>query len=378
MDKLASEYKVLIVDDVPTNVMLVQAILKKEGYTLLTCDSGTKALRIANEKHPNLILLDIMMPEMDGYEVLQHLKSNPETTDIPVIIMSALSDMQSIVKGYQLGATEYVTKPFQREELVKRVAHPSESCEEKEVVACIKAELENTIESRDTLYSVIAHDLRSPLGSLKMMNNAILMMVDKERVGDEVYEMIQMMNKTSEEIFLLLDNLLKWAKNRLNKQHVYKQQTDINSIIDSTAEMYVPMAAQKGVKIILENLDKELVGLVDIDMLKTIIRNLISNAMKFSFEGGTITLSSRSEGDFVTVSVKDTGKGIKKEDQDKLLKQDSHFTTYGTKNEKGSGLGLMLCKDFVELHGGKLWFESEGEGKGTTFLFSMKALNQEA
>ena len=352
MDKLASEYKVLIVDDVPTNVMLVQAILKKEGYTLLTCDSGTKALRIANEKHPNLILLDIMMPEMDGYEVLQHLKSNPETTDIPVIIMSALSDMQSIV----------------------RVAHRYELYSIKR----IKAELENTIESRDTLYSVIAHDLRSPLGSLKMMNNAILMMVDKERVGDEVYEMIQMMNKTSEEIFLLLDNLLKWAKNRLNKQHVYKQQTDINSIIDSTAEMYVPMAAQKGVKIILENLDKELVGLVDIDMLKTIIRNLISNAMKFSFEGGTITLSSRSEGDFVTVSVKDTGKGIKKEDQDKLLKQDSHFTTYGTKNEKGSGLGLMLCKDFVELHGGKLWFESEGEGKGTTFLFSMKALNQEA
>ena len=317
---------------------------------------------------------DVMMPEMDGYEVLQHLKSNPETTDIPVIIMSALSDMQSIVKGYQLGATEYVTKPFQREELVKRVAHRYELYSIKR----IKAELENTIESRDTLYSVIAHDLRSPLGSLKMMNNAILMMVDKERVGDEVYEMIQMMNKTSEEIFLLLDNLLKWAKNRLNKQHVYKQQTDINSIIDSTAEMYIPMAAQKGVKIILENLDKELVGLVDIDMLKTIIRNLISNAMKFSFEGGTITLSSRSEGDFVTVSVKDTGKGIKKEDQDKLLKQDSHFTTYGTKNEKGSGLGLMLCKDFVELHGGKLWFESEGEGKGTTFLFSMKALNQEA
>ena len=359
MDKLASEYKVLIVDDVPTNVMLVQAILKKEGYTLLTCDSGTKALRIANEKHPNLILLDIMMPEMDGYEVLQHLKSNPETTDIPVIIMSALSDMQSIVKGYQLGATEYVTKPFQREELVKRVAHRYELYSIKR----IKAELENTIESRDTLYSVIAHDLRSPLGSLKMMNNAILMMVDKERVGDEVYEMIQMMNKTSEEIFLLLDNLLKWAKNRLNKQHVYKQQTDINSIIDSTAEMYVPMAAQKGVKIILENLDKELVGLVDIDMLKTIIRNLISNAMKFSFEGGTITLSSRSEGDFVTVSVKDTGKGIKKEDQDKLLKQDSHFTTYGTKNEKGSGLGLMLCKDFVELHGGNALVRVRGRGQ---------------
>ena len=92
MENLASQYTVLVVDDVPTNVMLVQAILKKEGYTLLTTDSGAKALRIAQERHPNLILLDIMMPEMDGYEVLQHLKSNPETNNIPVIIMSALSN----------------------------------------------------------------------------------------------------------------------------------------------------------------------------------------------------------------------------------------------------------------------------------------------
>jgi two-component system sensor histidine kinase/response regulator len=373
MDNLASEYKVLIVDDVPTNVMLVQAILKKEGYTLITCDSGPKALKIAQEKHPNLILLDIMMSEMDGYEVLQHLKSNPETNDIPVIIMSALSDMQSIVKGYQLGAIEYVTKPFQREELLKRVAHRFELFSIKR----IKQELENTIESRDTLYSVIAHDLRSPLGSLKMMINAILLMVDKKSVGEEVFEMLQMINKTSEEIFLLLDNLLKWAKNRLNRQQIHTQQTDLNGIIASTAEIYTPMAKQKGVTIITSDINTKLMGKVDIEMLKTVMRNLISNALKFSFDGGTITIKTRADGDFIIVSVKDTGKGIKLEDQDKLLKQNTHFTTYGTSNEKGSGLGLMLCKDFVELHSGKLWFESEGEDKGTTFLFSMKALNQE-
>ena len=362
MENLASQYTVLVVDDVPTNVMLVQAILKKEGYTLLTTDSGAKALRIAQERHPNLILLDIMMPEMDGYEVLQHLKSNPETNNIPVIIMSALSDMQSIVKGYQLGATEYVTKPFQQEELVKRVAHRYELFSIKR----IKQELENTIESRDTLYSVIAHDLRSPLGSLKMMNNAILMMVDKNQVSDEVYEMLQMMNKTSEEIFQLLDNLLKWAKNRLNKQNIYRQQVDINSIVNSTAEIFIPMATQKGISIMLEGLDKELMGSTDIDMVKTIVRNLISNAVKFSYEKGLITVSTKTDGDFVVVSVKDSGKGIKKEDQGKLLRPNTHFTSYGTNNEKGSGLGLMLCKDFVEQLGGKLWFDSE-EGKGTTF-----------
>lgn len=335
MENLASQYTVLVVDDVPTNVMLVQAILKKEGYTLLTTDSGAKALRIAQERHPNLILLDIMMPEMDGYEVLQHLKSNPETNNIPVIIMSALSDMQSIVKGYQLGATEYVTKPFQREELVKRVAHRYGLFSIKR----IKQELENTIESRDTLYSVIAHDLRSPLGSLKMMNNAILMMVDKNQVSDEVYEMLQMMNKTSEEIFQLLDNLLKWAKNRLNKQNIYRQQVDINSIVNSTAEIFIPMATQKGISITLEGLDKELMGSTDIDMVKTIVRNLVSNAVKFSYEKGVIAVSTKTDGDFVVVSVKDSGKGIKKEDQGKLLKQNTHFTSYGTNNEKGIRLG---------------------------------------
>ncbi len=372
MDILASDYTILIVDDVPTNVMLVQAILKKQGYTLLTADNGPKALEICEAKLPNLVLLDIMMPGMDGYEVLKRLKDNPKTNHIPVIIMSALSDMQSIVKGYQLGAIEYVTKPFQREELLKRVAHRYELF----CIKRIKSELEDTIESRDKLYSVIAHDLRSPLGSLKMMNNAVSMMVDKDKIGPEVYEMIQMMNKTSEEIFLLLDNLLKWAKNRLNKQRIYKQPTDINSIIDSTVEIYIPVAAQKEVKIVPEGLGEELDGVVDIDMLKTIVRNLVSNAIKFSEAGGSVVVKTRKDGDFVEVSVKDNGIGIKPEDQDKLLKPNTHFTTYGTSNEKGSGLGLMLCKDFVELHDGKLWFESE-PGKGTTFLFTMKAFNQE-
>ena len=362
----------MLVEDDTTITHVLKRQLERWGYEVFDTVDFEHVMEAFAGWKPDLVLMDIMMPEMDGYEVLQHLKSNPETNNIPVIIMSALSDMQSIVKGYQLGATEYVTKPFQREELVKRVAHRYELFSIKR----IKQELENTIESRDTLYSVIAHDLRSPLGSLKMMNNAILMMVDKNQVSDEVYEMLQMMNKTSEEIFQLLDNLLKWAKNRLNKQNIYRQQVDINSIVNSTAEIFIPMATQKGISIMLEGLDKELMGSTDIDMVKTIVRNLISNAVKFSYEKGLITVSTKTDGDFVVVSVKDSGKGIKKEDQGKLLRPNTHFTSYGTNNEKGSGLGLMLCKDFVEQLGGKLWFDSE-EGKGTTFYFSLKVSNQE-
>ena len=372
------DYTILAVDDIATNIMLLKAVLSRAKYKIVTASGGNEALEKAATELPDLILLDIMMPDMDGYEVIKHLKADPALQDIPVIFLTALHNPEDIVKGFKLGASDYVSKPFNHEELITRVSHHIYLAAAQRTIMQQRDELQATVDARDKMYSVIAHDLRSPIGTLKMVFNMLSINLTQQQIGEDNMEMITMGNNITESTFMLLDNLLKWAKNRLNKQHVYKQQTDINSIIDSTAEMYVPMAAQKGVKIILENLDKELVGLVDIDMLKTIIRNLISNAMKFSFEGGTITLSSRSEGDFVTVSVKDTGKGIKKEDQDKLLKQDSHFTTYGTKNEKGSGLGLMLCKDFVELHGGKLWFESEGEGKGTTFLFSMKALNQEA
>lgn len=367
MDILASEYTVLVVDDVPTNIMLVQTILRKEGYSQLSADSGVKALEIAEKNRPNLILLDIMMPEMDGYEVLKRLKENPKTNYIPVIIMSALSDMQSVVKGYQLGAIEYVTKPFQREELLKRIAHRFELF----CIKRIKNELEETIESRDKLYSVIAHDLRSPIGSLKMMNNAISSMVDKDKVGEDVYEMLQMMNKTSEEIFLLLDNLLKWAKNRQNKQNISKQFCNINELISSTTDVYKPMAVQKGQVIKFENSKEEENCMIDTEMVKTIVRNLLSNAIKFSKSGGFITISTKKENGFIVVSIKDSGVGIKKEDQGKILEEKTNFTTYGTDNEKGSGLGLMLCKDFVQQHNGKLWFESE-EGKGTTFHFSLK------
>lgn len=373
MDYSPASFKILIVDDVPTNVMLVKAILKKEGYTLLTTDRGFKALDIIRDQKPDLVLLDIMMPEMDGYEVLEHIKEDASIMDTNVIIMSALNDMQSIVKGFMLGAIEYVTKPFQREELVKRVANRYEIFSLKR----IKANLEQTIISRDTLYSVIAHDLRSPLSSLKMMNNAILMMVNKEQVGADNYEMLEMMDQTSEKIYLLLDNLLRWAKNRLNRDTAFMQETDINSIIASQISIYESAAKQKGLRLIMKDLDKPLAGIIDIDMVKAIIRNLVSNALKFTNKGDTITIRTEVDGDYVKGSVSDTGVGIKKKDQDKVLDVNTNYTKFGTKNEKGTGLGLLLVKDFVNSHRGKLWFESV-EGEGSTFFFTLKALNQPA
>ena len=371
MKNFVSDYTILIVDDIPTNVMLVQAILKKEGYSLVTAESGVEALQIAQERHPNLILLDIMMPEMDGYEVLQRLKSDPKTNDIPVVIMSALSDMPSIMKGYQLGATEYVTKPFQREELVKRIAHRFELYS----VERIKQELESAIEFRDMLYSVVTHDLRAPLGTLKMLNNSALKLIDKEKAGEDVYEMLLTMNKTSEETFQLLENLMNWNKLNQNQTKLHLQKADVNGLIESVISVYIPIAEQKRVTIVAKGLEAVLMGMVDVDKVKTIVRNLLSNSVKFCYEGGTITILSYVKDDCLYFSIKDRGRGIKEEDKPKLFNE-KHFSTFGVNGENGSGLGLLICKSFVELHGGKFWFES-AVGEDTTFFFSLKIRDDE-
>ena len=359
MDKLASEYKVLIVDDVPTNVMLVQAILKKEGYTLLTCDSGTKALRIANEKHPNLILLDIMMPEMDGYEVLQHLKSNPETTDIPVIIMSALSDMQSIVKGYQLGATEYVTKPFQREELVKRVAHRYELYSIKR----IKAELENTIESRDTLYSVIAHDLRSPLATIRA--TAELLPDEKERAGQAEYA--ENIRHASDYMLSLVDTLMNFYVLDTGQARENISVFCLETLFREIANNYMPLVQKKGLQLFPRYSGLNVVVSCDKGHLQQIVNNLLSNALKFTGKGYVRLEATFSSGE-LCIKVQDTGAGMNDEEQKRIF--DAFERLDNARGISGFGLGLAIVSRLVSQLGGSIGVESH-PGKGSCFTVSL-------
>ncbi|MDR1919408.1 MAG: hybrid sensor histidine kinase/response regulator, partial [Tannerellaceae bacterium] len=338
MRNFVSEYTVLIVDDIPANVMLVQVILKKEGYALLAADSGSKALQLAREHRPNIILLDIMMPDMDGYEVLRHLKSDPDTNHIPVIIMSALNDMPSILKGYKMGATEYVTKPFQREEITKRVANRFELY----MIERYKQELEATLEAHDMLYSIISHDLRAPLGSLKMMNHSILQMIDQASIPPAAHEMLMAMNQTTEETFLLLDNLTKWSKVTQNKIQLYKQKTEINSLVESILSVYHPIAELKQVTLTLQSEDAEIRERVDSEMLKTILRNLLSGAIRYCQPDSAIRLSTRRNNETLFFLIQYTGPS-------KLSEKDKNRTTE---------LGLQLCQAFIEQHQGQLEIDS--------------------
>ena len=367
-----AEFKLLVVDDVQTNVLLLKALLGKEGYGILVANNGQEALEVIRNENPDLILLDVMMPGMDGFEVAERLKSEEFRCEIPIIFLTALDDTQSSVNGFKLGVGDFISKPFRKEELMVRIKHQLSLVAARRIIEEKNEELRKTIAGRDKMYSVIAHDLRSPMASMKMLLNTIMMSVEKDKIDPDIFDMLEMSNKTSEEVFSLLDNLLKWTKSQLGKLTVIPQKLDISGLADGVVEVMNSVAEVKHIKLIRTDHESFFVY-VDIEMIKSILRNLISNAVKFSNPDSEIKVGIKAEDGKVIVSVTDSGKGIKKEDQHKLLKDSTHFTTYGTNSEEGSGLGLLLCRDFARKNGGELWFESE-ENLGSVFSFSLPQL----
>ena len=364
-----SEYKILIVDDVMSNVLLLKVLLTNEKFAIAPASNGRQALEQVEKENPDLVLLDVMMPDMSGFEVAQHLKSNPQTAEIPIIFLTALNSTADIVKGFQVGANDFISKPFNKEELIIRVTHQISLVAAKRLILSKTEELQRTIAGRDKLYSVIAHDLRSPMGSIKMVLNMLILNLPFEKIGAEMYELLTMANQTTEDVFSLLDNLLKWTKSQIGKLNVVYQDVDLVEVTDGVIEIFSMVASLKKIRIREMKPERMMVN-ADIDMLKTVVRNLLSNAIKFSKENSEILVKMEEVNGMAVVSVQDHGCGISEEGQKKLLHADTHFSTFGTNNEEGSGLGLLLCKDFVVKNGGKLWFTSK-EGEGSIFSFSI-------
>lgn len=363
------DYTILAVDDIATNIMLLKAVLSRAKYKIVTASSGFEALQKVAEVNPDLILLDIMMPDLDGYEVLKRLKADPAHEDIPVIFLTALHNPEDIVKGFKFGASDYISKPFNHEELITRVAHHIYLAAAQRTILQQRDELQETVEARDKMYSVIAHDLRSPIGTLKMVFNMLSINLTAEQIGEDNFEMLSMGNNITESTFMLLDNLLKWTKSQTGRMNSVFQEVDISEVVVFASKMSDLVAQVKSISV-----EYDIPGPIsvncDVDMVKTIMRNLMSNAIKYTKEGGRIIISVRDTPSHAVIAVRDFGIGIKEEDIPKLLNPEIHHTTYGTKNEEGSGLGLQLVQDLTRRNGGEVTIESK-EGEGSTFTFTI-------
>ena len=363
-----SDYKILIVDDVVSNVLLLKILLTNEKFQVCTANNGRMCIEMAKKEHPDLILLDVMMPDINGFDTAVVLKKDEETKDIPIIFLTALNTPQDLVHGFQVGANDFLTKPFNKEELVMRVTQQISLVAAKRIIEKQNAELKATLSNRDKMYSVIAHDLRSPMASIRMVLNLVVQSASAETVGPELYMLLDQANRESEEVHDLLDNLLKWTKSQTGRLNVVLQELDLNDIVPGVVEIFDVIAQTKHITLELKKTDAPLKVTADNDMLKTVLRNFMSNAVKFSPENSTIQILMANEGDFARVSVKDQGVGIAADRLGSIFHKGE--TTYGTGGEEGSGLGLQLCQHFARKNGGDCYVESV-EGEGSTFSFTV-------
>jgi two-component system sensor histidine kinase/response regulator len=365
-----SDYKILIVDDVVSNVLLLKILLSNEKFMVCTANSGEACIEQTKAEHPDLILLDVMMPGIDGFQTASILKKDPATQNIPIIFLTALNNPSDLVHGFQVGASDFLTKPFNKEELIVRVMHQIELVAAKRLIERQNAELRATIGNRDKMYSVIAHDLRSPMASIRMVLNLVVSAVSPESVGPELFELLDKANKESEDVHDLLDNLLKWTKSQTGRLNVVTQDLDLDDIIPGVVDIFEMIAMTKKIKLQYQGCGSLMVR-ADNDMLKTVVRNFISNAVKFSPENSSIEVVVNREGDFAKVSIHDHGVGIAPERLAGIFKKGE--TTYGTGGEEGSGLGLQLCADFARKNGGDVMVESVlGEGSTFSVLVPLK------
>lgn len=365
------DYKILVVDDVVSNVLLLKILLTNEGFQVCTANNGDECVKMAKSDNPDLILLDVMMPGISGFDTAVILKKDPETAEIPIIFLTALNNPSELVHGFQVGANDFLTKPFNKEELVMRVMHQIQLVAAKRIIVKQNEELKRTISNRDKMYSVIAHDLRSPMASIRMVLNLAVNAIQPEVVGTEIFELLDKANKESEETHNLLDNLLKWTKSQTGRMNVVYQDFDLNDVIPGVVDIFVMIADTKKIRLDYTPCKEKLVVRADNDMLKTVVRNFMSNAIKFSPEGSVIEISAERENTFAKINIRDHGVGIAQERIDELFQKGE--TTYGTSGEEGSGLGLQLCADFARKNGGDVRVESVlGEGSMFSVLVPLK------
>lgn len=357
--------RVLIVDDNPTNIQVVGNILTENNFEIAFAQSGEKAIEQALHTDYDLILLDVMMPEFDGFEVCEELKKNPLTQNIPIIYLTAKSDIDSIVKGLRNGGIDYISKPFIKEELLARVENQIK-------LKRIQNELEYSNRSKDKFFSIIAHDLKSPISAFKNITDVLTRDFDGFDLED-INDFVKKLNESANNVYKLLEDLLEWSRTQTNKIVFEPTLILLSKLVDNIVDLLMNNFTKKDIEVI-NKINKEIKIHADLNMINTVLRNLISNAAKFTHVGGKVEIGcSEFNDDMYVVWVKDDGVGILQEDIDKLFKIGVHHTTQGTEDELGTGLGLILCKEFIEKNNGKIWVESE-YGNGATFFFTVPKL----
>ena len=350
---IKSAQQILIVDDTPKNIQVLGQMLSDRGYEIIVASNGNQALKVVEKVIPDLILLDVMMPEMDGYETCQHLKNNEITKDIPVIFLTAKVETDDIVKGFELGAVDYVTKPFNSIELLRRVKTHLESHQKSKQIN------EDAIQMKQMIH-ILCHDLANPI-------SAISTIMDMGRDDLNIFKEMESVLEVS------LKNAISIIEDVRVLQSITEGKFQANMLLHKLAPMIAQSvmimtnkAEQKNIKI-QTNIDDDLSVFGDETIfVNSIFNNILTNAIKFSPAGNTVEISASQKNNRTKITFIDHGVGIPDLILNDIFNVNKSTSRAGTAGESGTGFGMPLVKKFVDGFAGQIVIESrEGKESGT-------------
>lgn len=369
---------ILIVDDIPENLQILGILLEKNGYALNYASNGMAALKAVDDSLPDVILLDVLMPGMNGFDVCKVLKNQPDTKEIPIIFLTAKTGTDDIIKGFDLGAVDYIMKPFDVKEVLVRVRNHvdlkmmrdanqkfiDELRDANENLSRTEKELSLLNITKDKFISIVAHDLKSPFQGFLGLSE--LLLTDLSDLSKEdIREIAFALNKSAKQLFELLENLLTWSVVQMGQLQIEKSPIDISYLIETNFSGYSELAARKNIRLI-NKVPKDSMIFTDRNIINTVIRNLVSNGIKFSRSDGEVSASFLSEDNYSKIIISDKGVGMDAIEIEKLFQYEERFSRDGTGEEHGTGLGLLLSKELLERCNGKIQIKSL-LGEGSTF-----------
>ena len=370
----------LVVDDNETNRDVLSRRLQMQGYSTQDAPDGASALAIISSRVFDLVLLDIMMPDMDGYEVLRRLKSDEKTRDVPVIMISAVGDLDSVVRCIEMGAEDYLPKPFNPTLLKARIGACLEKKRGRDREARMFAALEENYgrlqqleKMRDDLTNMIVHDLRTPLSSIMAGLQTIPMLGTLDSSQQECCDIAM---RSSSSLLHMINDLLDISKlEGGGKPDLELASLDVAALAESALEQVQSASAQRKIVWQREFAPDPLQFVGDEDKLRRTLVNLLGNAIKFSPAGGQIAVGARAHENELQMWVRDEGEGIPRDAFERIFEKFGQVEDRKAGRAMSTGLGLALCKMVVDAHGGRIWVESE-LGQGSTFTLALPLAKQ--
>jgi two-component system sensor histidine kinase/response regulator len=345
MEKLKQPHQILIVDDMPKNVQVLGQILAEQGFNIFIATSGFQALKAVEKKMPDLILLDISMPEMDGFEICKQIKEQDKYSEIPIIFLTARTETEDILKAFAVGGVDYITKPFNIPELLARVNQQLALKEKTE-------DLRKTNESNKALLRVLLHDLRNPIVAIDSINQIFS---ENQEVYIEMNDILQQATKNCMEI---LDSVKKMYTIQDQKYTVDLKDINLFESVQTSVIIFKNLLHEKEIEIDI-NIPKDYYINVDTNSFThSVIDNLITNAIKFSYPNSKINITASQNENQIILSVRDFGIGIPVKILETIFDITKPTSRPGTKGEVGTGYGMPLVKKFIEMSGGSIEIKS--------------------